>query len=56
MDLPPEALEAYYCDALGVTVAELHALDHETLMLHLAWRQGKNLAEWTQFNKPGEST
>jgi hypothetical protein len=52
IDLPPECLEPYYCDALEATVAELRALDYETVTLHLAWRRGKNLAEWCQYNKP----
>ena len=50
--MPPEAMEAYYCDALGVGVAELRALDLETVELHMAWRRGKTLAEWTELNKP----
>ena len=46
MKLPPEAMEPYVCDALGITPVELRELDHETVMLHLAWYDGKALGEW----------
>jgi hypothetical protein len=50
--LPAEALEPYYCDALGLTPAEFCGLTHEQLHMHLAYREGKSLAEWAATNPP----
>ncbi len=45
-ELPEEALGPYYAEALGLNPAELCQLDYETLCVHLAWREGRALAEW----------
>lgn len=45
-ELPDEAIEAYTCDALGITPLELRSMDYETVTYMLAWHEGKNLAEF----------
>lgn len=52
--MPEEVFEPWVCDALGLNPAELQTLDYETMSLHLAYRDGKALAQWAADNPGGE--
>lgn len=52
--VPDEIMEPYVCDALGLNPADLQALDYETVALHLAYREGKGVAQWVTDNPGGE--
>jgi hypothetical protein len=52
--VPEEVFEPWVCDALGLNPAELQTLDYETVSLHLAYRDGKALAQWVADNPGGE--
>lgn len=48
--LPEAAMECYVCECLGVTPLELAQLSEEQVATHLAWADGKGLAEWVGVN------
>lgn len=43
----PESFFSYIaCEKLDMNPLELSQLDYETAVLHIAWIDGRNLAEW----------
>jgi hypothetical protein len=40
-------MEAYYCEALGLTPPELAAVDGERRAYLDAWAEGRMIGEWT---------
>jgi len=51
--MAPEIQEPYVCDELGLNPVELRQLDYETVSLHLAYREGRILAEWAAQHPHG---
>ena len=45
-EIADEILEPYVCDRLGVTPIELQAMEYETVMIHLAYLEGRDVARW----------
>lgn len=44
--MPPEAFAPAICHALNVSLPELERIEFEDVQYHLAYIEGKNLAEW----------
>ena len=51
--MPECALEAYVADALGLNPLEVTELDWGAAALHLAYREGKAIAEWAHEHPGG---